>query len=160
MNNLKQWITRTRSCWEWNDWKASLQKKTERYWGRPRWTCASDVPLTQRRLVVLLSKLGEVSPEGQERWFFPSVQHWWGCTWFTGSSSKFPRRETWAWCRQSSEGLPRSWRNWSISVMMRAGTVRLEKRRLCVISSMAINPLWESTTRTQPGSFQWCPVLR
>jgi len=36
------------------------------------------------------ASLGEVLPAGQWIWSFPSVQHWWGCTWSTGSSSRFP----------------------------------------------------------------------
>lgn len=94
-------------------------------------------------------------PAKQDKWPFPSAQHWWGHTWSAVSSSRLPCvRETWTYWRESSGQLP--WSGPGEPLLWgkaeRARTVHLEKRELRRISSVSTNSRMDGAKRVEAGS--------
>lgn len=82
----------------------------------PSWTWVRNVPLLLRRLAVFLFALSKVLTASQERWSFPSSQHWWGSRWGTASSSElFSTRQTWTYWKESNKAPLWSLKDQSIS---------------------------------------------
>jgi len=59
-----------------NQVEIALQKRTQVSWWAPSWTWARSMPLLIRNLTVSWTTLAKALPPGQEKWSFPSTQHW------------------------------------------------------------------------------------
>lgn len=77
------------------------------------WQWVSNGPFLQRKPTVFWAVVEGVLPEGPGRGLFLSIQHWWGCSWSTGSCSKLPSpRGLWKCWRESNEGTKRECMNY------------------------------------------------
>lgn len=57
-------------CWNPSGWKRAQQKKTWRSCWKKRWTNQ------QQMLAFVSGYIRKLFPAGQEKWLFPSTQHW------------------------------------------------------------------------------------
>ena len=92
---------------------------------------------------------------------FPFVQHWWGYTWSTVSSSGLhSSRETQTYWNKPSKGPWRQLGYWSISAIRKGweswdcSVWRRIRRSLPTYT----NTWTEDIKKSEAGSFQWCPV--
>lgn len=82
--------------WRLTSWKAaSLRKKWESC-GTTRWPWGSNVVVQQRKPTHSWAAWGKTLPQRQGRWYFLSLQHWWGHMWSVVSKPHLPTtREMW-----------------------------------------------------------------
>lgn len=100
---------------------------------------------TSRKVFVLYSALVKVHLEYCAQFCPPSI------------------KETWTYGRESGGGttkMIKGLKHLSYDVLRELGLVSLKKRRLKGISSLCINTWREDAKKTEPDSFQWCPVPR
>ena len=93
---------------------------------------------------------------------FPYIQHWWGHTCSVGSSSGLPSKRN----RYILKRI--HWRIFTTKVLKGLEHLSCKKRLRELglsslekpqgVSSMYVNTWREGAKKTEPGSFQWCPV--
>lgn len=88
---------------------------------------------------------------GQGRWSFPSLWHWWGHSWKTVSTSGLlSKGDVWAYWREFIKG-PQGWlRDWSIRKIWQAGTPQPREQIAWGNLVSEVHTWWESEEKMEP----------